>query len=263
MDSPQQSKKANLNREAKRNQNQSSTPPQKDAYARLLNQHRSSKFTSYLEEYATHLSSQQEANGFNPVVQAHSNRPNKTQPKKDQMLMNVSDSGDFSPSSLKSKREESSLSLYMEKLSARDVQQECERKQGVSELQRRGQRRDTATSQDGDIESGEEIGPSKQISTKKYQKQHRKKEGSNSFVASKEAEAFVGLSQSPVKVSTKAQEQEKMKKSKNKAEHPEDKQSREGKIKLNCGADQQTSRPKPPHNKDKKLQPPTGQFFLI
>ncbi|XP_013858259.1 DIS3-like exonuclease 2 [Austrofundulus limnaeus] len=256
MDSPQQSKKTNLNREAKRNQNQSSASPQKTAYARLLSQHRSSKFTLYLEEYAAHLSSQQGGNAFNPVVQAHSCRPNKTQPKKDQMLMNVCDPGDFSPSSLNNKREESSLYLYMEKISARDVQQECERKQGVSELQRRGQRRDTATSQDGDIESGEEIGPSKAISTKKYQKQQRKKEVSNSIVASKEAEAFVELSQSPVKVSTKTQEQEKMKKLKNKAEHPEGEQCRAAKTKLNCGVDQQTSRPKPLHNKDKKLQPP-------
>lgn len=257
MDSPQQSKNDNLNQESKRNQNQSSTPPQKDAYARLLSQHRSSKFTLYLEEYAKYLSCQQEENGFNPVLQAHSNRLNVVQHKREQMVFEFSDSSDFSPSSLKSKGEESSLSLYMEKLSACGAQQEWERKQGVSELQQRGQRRDTATSQDGDIESGEEIGPSKLSCAKKNQKQQRKKEVSNRTFASKEAESLFGVSQSQMKASTKAQEQEKMEKSKNEAENPE-----EGKFKLRYGADPQSSKPKPPHSKDKQCQPPTGQLQI-
>ncbi|XP_037537388.1 DIS3-like exonuclease 2 isoform X2 [Nematolebias whitei] len=130
---------------------------------------------------------------------------------------------------------------------------ECERKQGMSELQRRGQRRDTATSQDGDIESGEEIGPSKSSGAKKNQKQQRKKEVSNRTDASKEPESLFGVSQSQIKASTKAQEQEKMEKSNNEAENLE-----EGKFKLHYGADPQTSKPKPPHNKDKKFQPPTA-----
>uniref|UniRef100_A0A3Q3AG66 DIS3-like exonuclease 2 n=1 Tax=Kryptolebias marmoratus TaxID=37003 RepID=A0A3Q3AG66_KRYMA len=134
---------------------------------------------------------------------------------------------------------------------------ECERKQGVSERQRRGQRRDTATSQDGDIESGEEIGPSRLSGAKRHQKQQRKKEDSNRSVASKEAEALAELSQSPAKAGAKAQEQDQMKKSKNKAEHPEEEQNRDRKVKSN-GADAQASRTKPPHNKDKKLQPPTA-----
>ncbi|XP_039999974.1 DIS3-like exonuclease 2 isoform X2 [Xiphias gladius] len=50
MDSPRQSKKAGLNREPKRSQSQSGTPPQKDAYARLLSQHRSSLTTSSLAD---------------------------------------------------------------------------------------------------------------------------------------------------------------------------------------------------------------------
>uniref|UniRef100_A0A7N8WS13 DIS3-like exonuclease 2 n=1 Tax=Mastacembelus armatus TaxID=205130 RepID=A0A7N8WS13_9TELE len=201
MASPWQSKR---NREAKCGQNQPSIPPQKDAYARLLSQHRSSKFSSYLEQYA----------------------------KEDQVANDFSDSSDFSPSSMKSKGEESSLSLYMEKLSTRSAHQDCERKQGVSDRQRRGQRRDTTTSHDGDIESGEELCSFKPYESKKHQKQQKKNKDSNRDATSKEANSFVGHPKSPKKAITGEQEQEKVKKSKKKnlPKHPEEEENREGTL---------------------------------
>lgn len=252
MDSPRQSKKANPNREPKRTQNQSSTPPQKDAYARLLSQHCSSKFSLYLEQYAKDTSVQREGNGPSTLLKAQSDRLNIPQRKRDQVPNDFSDSSDFSPSSMKSKGEESSLSLYMEKLNTRSAQQDCERKQGVSDRQRRGQRRDTTTSHDGDIESGEELGSLKPNDSKKHQKQQKKNKDS------KETDAFVGHPQSPKKASTSGQEQEKMTKSKKKnlPKHPEEEKT------FKSGADTQMSRPKSPHGKDKKLQQPRGKLFV-
>lgn len=251
MDSPRQSK--NLNREPKRSQNQSSTPPQKDAYARLLSQHCSSKFSLYLEQYAKDTAFQREGNGPSTLLKAQSERLNIPQRKRDQVPNDFSDSSDFSPSSMKSKGEESSLSLYMEKLSTRSAPQDCERKQGVSDRQRWGQRRDTATSQDGDVESGEELSSFKPSDSKKHQKQQKKNKDSNRDVASKETDSFVGCPQSPKKAGTSGQEQEKMKKSKKKnlPKHSEEEKSL---------VDTQMSRPRSPHGKDKKLQQPRGTF---
>lgn len=260
MDSPRQSKKANLNREPKRSQNQSGTPPQKDAYARLLSQHRSSKFSMYLEQYAKESSFQKEGPGPSTMLKAQSDKLNIPQRKRDQVTNDFSDSSDFSPSSMKSKGEESSLSLYMEKLSSRNVQQDCERKLGVSDRQRRGQRRDTTTSQDGDIESGEELSSLKPNDSKKHQRQQKKNKDANRDVTSKETDPVVGQSpQSPNKASTSRQEQEKMRKSKKKnlPKHPEEEKVRDGMLK--SGVDAQMSRPKSPHGKD-KLQQPRGKL---
>ncbi|XP_034744107.1 DIS3-like exonuclease 2 isoform X2 [Etheostoma cragini] len=239
MDSPRQSK--NRNREPKRSQNQSSTPPQKDAYARLLSQHCSSKFSLYLEQYAKDTAFQREGNGPTTLLKVQSDRQNIPQRKRDQVPNDFSDSSDFSPSSLKSKGEESSLSLYMEKLSTRGAQPDCERKQGVSERQRWGQRRDTATSHDGDVESGEELSTLKPNDSRKHQKQQKKSKDSNREVTSKETDSFVGHPQSPKKASTSGQEQEKMKKSKKKnlPKHPEEEKSGEGTSK--SGFDTQMS----------------------
>lgn len=256
MDSPRQSKKPNLNREPKRSQNQSGTPPQKDAYARLLSQHRSSKFSMYLEQYAKESSLQRDGPGPSTVVKAQSDKLNIPQRKRDQLPNDFSDSSDFSPSSMKSKGEESSLSLYMEKLSSRNAQQDCERKLGVSDRQRRGQRRDTTTSQDGDIESGEELGSLKPNDSKKHQRQQKKNKDANRDVTSKETDPVIGQSPlSPNKASTNRQEQEKMKKSKKKnlPKHPEEEKGRDGMLK--SGVDAHMSRPKSPHGKDKLQQP--------
>uniref|UniRef100_A0A3P8U954 DIS3-like exonuclease 2 n=1 Tax=Amphiprion percula TaxID=161767 RepID=A0A3P8U954_AMPPE len=252
MDSPQQSK-ANLNREPKRSQNQSSTPPQKDAYARLLSQHRSSKFSSYLEQYAKDSSIQREGNWPNPLLKAQSDRLNTPQQKRDQVFYDFSDSSDFSPSSMKSRGEESSQSMYMEKLSIRNAQQDCERQQGVCDRQRRGQRRDTTTSHDGDIESGEELGSLKPNEVKKQQKQQRRFKDSNKDGTSKETDSFVGRPQSPKKASPSGQEQDKMKKSKKKMLHQEEEKNREGMSQMTL-ADAQMSRPKSPHGKEKRQQ---------
>ncbi|XP_019963076.2 DIS3-like exonuclease 2 [Paralichthys olivaceus] len=244
MDPPRQSKNAHMNREPKRKQDQTSTPPQKDAYARLLSQHRSSKFNSYLEQYSKDLSFQREGHLPSTLVKAQSDRLNIPQHKRDQMFNDFSDSSDFSPSSLKSKEEESSLSLHMERLSGHTAPQDCERKQDVTDRQRRGPRRDTTTSQDGDIESGEEFSSFTHNESKKQQKKNK------DFVAFKEPN-FDGRPQSPKKAGTSGQEQEKMKKPKKKnlPQHPEEEKSPEV-----SGAYTYMSRPKSPHGKDKKSQ---------
>ncbi|CAJ1071658.1 DIS3-like exonuclease 2 isoform X1 [Xyrichtys novacula] len=238
MESPRHTKNANLNREPKRSQNLPSTPRQKDAYARLLSQHSSSKFSLYMEQYAKDTLFQREGNG--PGAQVRSDRLNIPQQKRDQAAFDFSDSSDFSPSSMKIKGEESSLSLYKEKLSTCNATQDCERKQGVSDRQRRGQRRDTTTSQDGDIESGEELGSFKSNESKKHQKQQKKNKDS------KEGDFLVGNPQSPKKTSVSGQEQEKGLKSKKKSQP----KHQEGASK--SGVDTQMSRPKSPYGKDKK-----------
>nr|XP_020504890.1 DIS3-like exonuclease 2 [Labrus bergylta] len=246
MDSPRHTKNANLTREPKNNQKQPSAPRQKDAYARLLSQHSSSKFSQYLEQYARETYFEREGTGLN--TQAQSDRLNIPQRKRDQAPCDFSDSSDFSPSSMKSKGEESSLSLYMEKLSSRSALQDCERKQGVSDRQQRGQRRDTATSQDGDIESGEELVSLKPNDLKKQQKQQKKSKGS------RETDSFAGHPQSPMTASTSGQEQEKTTKSKKKnpPKHQEENKGREEASKPEV--DPQMTRPKSPHGRDKKTQ---------
>uniref|UniRef100_A0A671VD23 DIS3-like exonuclease 2 n=1 Tax=Sparus aurata TaxID=8175 RepID=A0A671VD23_SPAAU len=221
MDSPRQSKKVHPNREPKRTHNQPGIAPQKDAYARLLSQHSSSKFSLYLEQYAKDMSFQRDGPGPSTLFKAHSDKLNIPQRKRDQVPNDFSDSSDFSPSSMKLIGEDSSLSLYMEKLNTRGAQQDCERKQGVSDKQRRGQRRDTATSHDGDIESGEELSSLKPNNPKKHQKPQKKSKDS------KEADSFVGRPQSPKNASESGQEQEKTTKSKKKnlPKHPEDENS--------------------------------------
>uniref|UniRef100_A0A4W6BXV3 DIS3-like exonuclease 2 n=1 Tax=Lates calcarifer TaxID=8187 RepID=A0A4W6BXV3_LATCA len=133
----------------------------------------------------------------------------------------------------------------MEKLNSRSAHQDGERRQGVTDRQRRGQRRDTTTSQDGDIESGEELSSLIPIDSNKHQKQQQKKnKDSNRDVASKETSLFVGRPQSPKKAGTSGQEQEKAKKfkKKNPPKHPEEEKPREG-----TGVDTPVSRPKSPH----------------
>lgn len=245
MDPPRQSKKANLNREPKRNQNTGS-PHLKDAYARLLSQHNGAKFSQYLEQYAQDISAQREGLGTSTVLRAQSDRLNIPQRKGDQVPNHFSDSSDFSPSSLKSKGDERSLSLYMEKLNSRSAQQECEKKQGVLERQQRGQRKDTTTSQDGDIESGEDAASLKPIQSKKQQKKTKD---------SKE-------SSSPKKANAVGQEQKMNKsKKKNQPKSPEDDDSRQGTSISDAGA--QLTRPKSPCVKNKNLQQTRGKIQFL
>lgn len=243
MDSPGPSKR--LNRDPNRAQTKSNAPLQKDAYARLLSQHRSSKFSLYLEQYAKDPLDQRECIVPNILPKTQSDRLNIPYRRRDQVPNDFSDSSDFSPSSLKMRGDESSLSLYMEKRSIRNAQQDCERKQGVSDRQRRGQRRDTATSQDGDIESGEELIALKPNDSKKHQKQHKKNKD-NREIASNENDPAAGCLESPNKTSISPQEQDKMKKSKKKntANHPEDKKNKDAMVK--SGVDPPLSRNEPP-----------------
>uniref|UniRef100_A0A8C8FUM0 DIS3-like exonuclease 2 n=1 Tax=Oncorhynchus tshawytscha TaxID=74940 RepID=A0A8C8FUM0_ONCTS len=116
MDPPHQSKGGNRPRDGKRGPSQSTVPHQKDAYARLLSQHHSSKFRSYLDQYV-----QQQGEERGPSEQrqglAYSEKQDIPQRKRDQAFIECSDSSDFSPSPMKGKGgEESSLSLYMDKL---------------------------------------------------------------------------------------------------------------------------------------------------
>lgn len=246
MDSSRKPQKANPKREAKHSKNHSSTPPQKDAYARLLSQHCSSKFSTYLEQYAKESSLQTDGIGPSTLLKAHSARLNIPQHNRDQVPNDFSDSSDFSPSSMKSKGEESSLSMYMEKLSTRNAPQDYERKLGVSDRQRQGQRRDTTTSQDGDIESGEEfgsLGPNND--SKKHQRQQKKNKDTNRDATSKEIDSFDG--QAEKKASTIRQEQEKIKKSKkkNQPRHTEEEKGKDAVV-----------------NDDKdKPQQPRGKFL--
>lgn len=240
MDSPRQSKKGNPNRKSNDTQNKPQNHSKKDAYARLLSQHRSSKFTSYMEQFAKNMLSQNEGTGPNALLpKAQSDGLNIPQRRRDQVPNDFSDSSDFSPSSLKINATES-LSLCLEKLSVGSAQQDCERKQGVSERLRQGQHRDTTTSHDGDIESGEELIALNE--SKKQQKLHKK----NKDVASADE-----CPQSPNKACLSQHDPEKSKKSKKKnaAKHQEDE-----KIKVKPVGETQTSQPA----KDKKLQPNRG-----
>uniref|UniRef100_A0A667ZMM2 DIS3-like exonuclease 2 n=1 Tax=Myripristis murdjan TaxID=586833 RepID=A0A667ZMM2_9TELE len=149
---------------------------------------------------------------------------------------------------MKSRGEESSLYLYMEKRNSRGGQQDCDKKHSVSDRQRRGQRRDTATSHDGDIESGEELSSLKLKDSKQQQKQQKKSKERDH--GSKEAVSI----QSPKKISPSGPEQEKTKKLKKKnlaKNHQEEKSS----DLFSAGVDAEMSRPKSPQNKTKKLSP--------
>ncbi|XP_029971606.1 DIS3-like exonuclease 2 isoform X2 [Salarias fasciatus] len=216
---PRQARGASLkNRDPKHGQSKvGSNPPQKDAYARLLSQHCSSRFTSYLEQCIKE-SLQRDGSGPGPGLKAQSERLNIPQRQRDPVFNDLSDSSDFSPSSMKSRAEESSLALYMEKLNSLSVQDDCERKPGVTDRQRRGQRRDTTTSHDGDIESGEELGALTPTNAKKHQKQQKKTRDS-----SREAADALGGDWTPAN----EQEQEKTKaKSKVPLRHAVDQQPR-------------------------------------
>ncbi|KAJ8393169.1 hypothetical protein AAFF_G00068520 [Aldrovandia affinis] len=100
--------------------------PQKDAYARLLSQHHSSKFRSYRDQLALQLEAEEA-----PDAQGWAAR----------------------------RAPESCLALYMEKLGERGPPGEAgtpPQQATFARRQHHGERRDTNTSQDGDVESGEE-----------------------------------------------------------------------------------------------------------
>lgn len=230
MDSPCNSKKP-ASREPKQNQSQPCTPPQKNAYARLLSQHNSSKFSLYLKQHMVDTMPQTEEIMPSTPVKAQCDVQNVTLKKGDQGPTDFSNSAEFSPSALKSKGEASSLSLYRQKLVTRNGQQDCERKQGVSDRQHRGQRRDTTTSYDGDVESGEELHLLKCNQSKKHQKKNQDCQDSDLLFDS---------SHSPKKAGATGQEQKTTNSKKKTPKNPEEGTSRQGVLK--SGAEPQTSR---------------------
>lgn len=252
MDSSRPPKRTNPRREAKGGQSEFKAPGRKDAYARLLSQHRSSAFTKFLEQYAKESSLLREDHGTNTLPQAQSDKMSIPQ-----VSNHLSDSSDFSPSSLKDKGDESSLSLYMEKLSIQNAQQDSERKPGVSEKNRNAQRRDTATSQDGDIESGEELNSFGPNDSKKHQRQRKKNKDASKENQLKDISQFVENTQD--KTNVNQLEQEDAKKTKN---NNLPKQLQEGKpvaLIAKCSGDSHNF--KSPHDL-KKLQKPTGTLEM-
>ncbi|KAJ8270415.1 hypothetical protein GJAV_G00114300 [Gymnothorax javanicus] len=115
---------------------------QKDAYAKLLGQHNSSKFRSYRDQITQQLWLDQ--NGTEASLD-----------QQDSELNRGCQTGTVGEA-------ECALDLYMEKLNKRGSSVETERgKQHKQQAlvigqQHRGERRDTNTSQDGDVESAEE-----------------------------------------------------------------------------------------------------------
>lgn len=259
MDSPHHSKKPK-NQESKQNQHQSSTPPQKNAYARLLSQHNSSKFSLYLKQHMVDTTAQIEEVVPATLVSAQGDFQKVSLRKGEQGPSSCSDSAEFPPSAPKSRGEASSLSLYMQKLVTRNGQQDCERKQGVCERpqgvcerpqgvcerQQRGQRRDTTTSYDGDVESGEELHLLKCNQSKKQQKKNKEPQ---------ETDTLAGPPQTPKKASAAGQEQKAAKSKKKPPKNPEEDTSRHGRS--DCGADAQLLR----HGKDKP-QPSRGKSTI-
>lgn len=250
MDSPCNSKKP-TKREPKHNQSQSCPPPQKNAYARLLSQHNSSRFSLYLKQHMVDTTPRTEEITPSAASKAQSDIPNVTFKKGDQGPIDFSNSAEFSPPASKSKGEASSLSLYMQKLVTRNGQQECERKQGVSDRQQRGQRRDpfaaaTTTSYDGDVESGEEPHLLRCHQPKKQQKKNQDRP---------DPDALSGPPHSPKNASAAGQEQRATPSKKRSPKKPEEDASRAEKLKS------ATDTPMPRSgNKGNKPQPTRGKL---
>ncbi|KAG5847214.1 hypothetical protein ANANG_G00123640 [Anguilla anguilla] len=130
--------------------------PQKDAYARLLSQHQSSKFRSYRDQIAQQLQLDQ----------------NATEASLDKQDLELNSGCQAATGS----EADSCLALYMEKLNERGGPADAPRgkhqqQAAVAGRQRRGERRDTNTSQDGDVESAEEG-----LHRQRHSKKHRRGE---------------------------------------------------------------------------------------
>ncbi|KAM6948751.1 DIS3-like exonuclease 2 [Aplochiton taeniatus] len=230
---PRHSKEGDRNRDTKRGQGHAGTSPkkQKDAYARLLSQHNSSKFKSYLEEYAQ-SQLQGGENGPSTASRTRSERQEIPLRKKEQGFVECSDSSDFSPSSVKV-RDESSLSLYNEKMSSRGARPpEADRKLGVSDHRRHGERRDTNTSQDGDVESGEEFGARRprdsQQQQQQQQQQHQRRRNKDHVTKDAPPGSRGNKEMSALPSSPTPQEQEKKKSKKRNVPKNQEEKKREG-----------------------------------
>uniref|UniRef100_A0AAY5JYF8 DIS3-like exonuclease 2 n=1 Tax=Esox lucius TaxID=8010 RepID=A0AAY5JYF8_ESOLU len=100
MDSPGQPKGGNRSREARHGPSHSSGPRQKDAYARLLSQHHSVKFRSYLDQYAQQQGEEHLPSALRQGL-VHSDKQDIPPRRRDQALIECSDSSDFSPSPMR------------------------------------------------------------------------------------------------------------------------------------------------------------------
>ncbi|XP_068165928.1 DIS3-like exonuclease 2 [Antennarius striatus] len=160
MDPPPGAQRAQQSREPRRNQSQSSAPPRKDAYARLLSQHSSSRFRLYVEQHARHVTFDRE--GLEPGAPPPGHSP--PQRKRDQRS-NESPGCSDSPLSMKTK-DETPRSVRLENPITHNPLQDAKGRQGVSDRQRRGQR-NTPPSQDVDMGSGDELGPLNNVQSRK------------------------------------------------------------------------------------------------
>jgi len=274
MESPLQSKRADRRRKSKRSPNQPIAPPQKDAYARLLSQHHSSKFRAYLEQYvqeppSTSSSAQvDDRDGHGPTATqaTHSERVDIPQAGTKATAVDFSDSSDFSPSSfsssMKGRCEESALALYMEKLNGRGgggggalPMADPDRKQSVGERerQRRGPRRDTTASNDGDVDSAEENGSSNRPVDARppppQTQQPKKNKGNNNRDSSHQLEA---RPYNPNVNNAANQEQEKNKK--------RQQQPQQQKSQAEEGRGAELSGPKTPLGKAKQMHKSQGRL---
>ncbi|XP_036410600.1 DIS3-like exonuclease 2 [Megalops cyprinoides] len=153
MEPRRQAKGSNPSRDARRGQNVSGAP-QKDAYARLLSQHHSSRFRSFRDQFVQQqLQLQAEENGSEACLeQLDSNWKKRHQ----------AESGSPAPyerpaSPAKARETGSCVALYLEKVGERGGPAESPwPKLAADGRRQRGERRDTNTSQDGDVESAEE-----------------------------------------------------------------------------------------------------------
>ncbi|KAJ8274659.1 hypothetical protein COCON_G00092840 [Conger conger] len=155
MESRRQVKGSNPSRDSRCGQPHAGMP-QKDAYARLLSQHHSSKFRTYRDQIAQQLQLDQ----------------NGTEASFDKQDLELNRGCQAATGN----EAESCLALYMEKLNERGGPAEAQSRKHqqqapVAGQQYRSERRDTNTSQDGDVESGEEG-----LHRQRHPKKHRRSE---------------------------------------------------------------------------------------
>ncbi|MGH0151524.1 UNVERIFIED_CONTAM: hypothetical protein FKN15_030402 [Acipenser sinensis] len=155
MEHRRQAKGSNPSREFRRGQNHMAAP-QKDAYSRLLSQHHSSKFRSYLNQFAQQQQQIEESHGpavSDPIPDTSEARSRKGENE----MRETGGRNGYSASPNKGAQAESTLSLYMEKLNERaEAGETLGVQQSMAVRQRHSKRKDTNTSQDVDVESGGE-----------------------------------------------------------------------------------------------------------
>uniref|UniRef100_A0A8C5GA03 RNB domain-containing protein n=1 Tax=Gouania willdenowi TaxID=441366 RepID=A0A8C5GA03_GOUWI len=157
------------------NQHQANASQEKDAYAKLVSQHHSSKFSSYLKKHSKEGGVQNEEIGPGLETRGQSESLEIPQRNRDQILEDFSDSSDFSPSSMKTKAEASLLPVHLDKLSIAGSKNNSEMKQGAQDWKPRGPRRDTATSRDG----GHRVRRGARFFQSPHTKEHRKQQRKN------------------------------------------------------------------------------------